>query len=85
MAIFYRGMKITQKTTNPFSGLLVIGLSLLVDLQALIHMGVVRGLFPVTGLTLPWISTGGTSLLFTGLAFGIILNVSKETNAIEAK
>jgi cell division protein FtsW len=85
LAIFYRGMKITQKTTNPFSGLLVIGLSLLVVLQALIHMGVVTGLFPVTGLTLPWISTGGTSLLFTGLAFGIILNVSKETNAIEAK
>ena len=63
----------------------MIGLSLLVVLQALIHMGVVTGLFPVTGLTLPWISTGGTSLLFTGLAFGIILNVSKETNAIEAK
>jgi cell division protein FtsW len=85
LAIFYRGMKITQKTTNPFSGLLVIGLSLLVVLQALIHMAVVTGLFPVTGLTLPWISTGGTSLLFTGLAFGIILNVSKETNAIDSK
>lgn len=84
LTIFYRGMKITQRTTNPFAGLLVTGLSLLIALQAFIHMGVVTGLFPVTGLTLPWISTGGTSILFTGLAFGIILNVSKETNALKS-
>jgi cell division protein FtsW len=79
LTVFYRTMKITQKTTNPFAGLLVTSLGLLVVLQALIHMAVVTGLFPVTGLTLPWISTGGTSIVFTGMAFGIILNVSKET------
>jgi len=80
MSVLFRGMKITQKTQNAFSGLLVMGLSLLVVFQAVIHMAVVVGLFPVTGLTLPWISMGGTSILFTGVAFGIILNVSKETN-----
>ena len=80
LGILYRGMKITQKTQNAFSGLLVMGLSLLVVFQAVIHMAVVTGLFPVTGLTLPWVSMGGTSILFTGIAFGIILNVSKETN-----
>jgi cell division protein FtsW len=79
LAIFYRAMKITQKTTNPFAGLLTTSLGLMIVIQALIHMGVVTGLFPVTGLTLPWISVGGTSILFTGMAFGIILNVSKET------
>jgi cell division protein FtsW len=78
LGVFYRSLKITQKTTNPFAGLLVTALGLLVVIQALIHMAVVTGLFPVTGLTLPWISTGGTSIIFTGMAFGIILNVSKE-------
>lgn len=82
LGILYRGMQITKKTKNAFSGLLVMGLSLLVVFQAVIHMAVVTGLFPVTGLTLPWISMGGTSILFTGVAFGIILNVSKETNLV---
>lgn len=81
VGIFYRGMRITQGTKNAFSGLLVVGVSLLVVLQALIHMAVVTGVGPVTGLPLPWMSMGGTSILFTGVEFGIILSVSREVLA----
>ena len=46
-------------------------------LQALINMGVAVGVLPVTGLTLPMLSMGGTSMIFTGMAMGIILSVSR--------
>jgi len=49
----------------------------LIVIQAFINMGVAAGIFPVTGQPLPFISMGGTSLLFTGVAFGIILSVSR--------
>ena len=77
IGILFRGMKITRKTTTPFSGLLVLGMCMLVVLQAVTHMAVVTGLGPVTGLPLPWISMGGASLFFTGVEFGIILSVSR--------
>ena len=44
--------------------------------QAMVNMGVSTGVFPVTGQPLPWVSMGGTSLLFTSVAFGCILSVS---------
>jgi len=78
LGVLYRGMKITQRTENAFSGLLVVGMCTLIVFQAMIHMAVVTGVGPVTGLPLPWVSMGGTSLLFTGMAFGIIMSVSKE-------
>jgi cell division protein FtsW len=65
--------------SKTFGALLAAGLSFLIVIQALINMGVTVGLLPVTGLPLPLISMGGTSLLFTGLALGIILNVSKRS------
>jgi cell division protein FtsW len=46
-------------------------------IQAFINMGVAVGLLPVTGLTLPLVSMGGTSLVFTSIAFGVILSVSR--------
>jgi len=60
---------------NPFGTLLGIGLALMITLQALVNMGVTTGLFPVTGLPLPFISLGGTSILFTGASLGTIQNI----------
>lgn len=80
LGFLYRAMIITNKTKNAFSGLLVVGLSMLIVLQAITHMAVVTGVGPVTGLPLPWISMGGTSILFTGIVFGIILSVTREIN-----
>ncbi|BDD09787.1 cell division protein FtsW [Fulvitalea axinellae] len=77
LGLLYRGMLVASKSDRPLGGLLSAGLSFSLVLQALINMGVVVGLMPVTGLTLPFVSMGGTSLLFTGVALGIILSVSR--------
>jgi cell division protein FtsW len=54
-----------------------VGLSFSLVLQALINMAVAVNLFPVTGLTLPLVSKGGTSILLTSVAFGVIMSVSR--------
>ncbi len=77
MLLLYRGMVIMATSTNAFGGILAAGLSLSLVIQALAHMAVVVGLVPVTGLPLPMLSMGGTSLMFTGLSLGIILSVSR--------
>ncbi len=57
--------------------MLAVGLAFSLVIQAFINMGVAVNIFPVTGLPLPLVSMGGTSTLFTSLAFGIILSVSR--------
>ena len=66
--------------TTFFGGLLSAGLSFALVIQAITNMCVVVGLLPVTGVTLPLISMGGTSQLFTGITLGIILSVSRQNN-----
>ena len=77
LALLYRGMKAAEQNDRAYGGLLSAGLSFALVIQALVNMGVVVGLGPVTGLTLPFISMGGTSQLFAGVALGIILSVSR--------
>ena len=77
LALLYRGMMTASKSDRAFGGLLSAGLSFALVMQAMINMGVAVGLGPITGLPLPLISMGGTSLLFTGVALGIILSVSR--------
>ena len=68
-----------------FGGFLSFGLAFMLVIQAMINMSVAVGLVPVTGQPLPFISMGGTSLLFTGCSLGIILSVSKEINKNKEK
>lgn len=77
LMLLYRGMVTAANSSRAFEGLLSTGLSFSLALQALINMGVAVGLIPVTGLPLPLVSMGGTSLLFTGLSIGVILSVSR--------
>lgn len=77
LALLYRGMKAVANSERAFGGLLSAGLSFALVIQAMVNMGVVVGLGPITGLPLPFLSMGGTSLLFTGLSMGIILSVSR--------
>jgi len=81
LVLLYRGMKVVANSDRAFGGLLSAGLTFAIVIQALVNIGVVVGLGPVTGQTLPLISMGGTSLLFTGLSLGIILSVSKGDQA----
>jgi cell division protein FtsW len=77
LGLLYRGMMILSRSHRAFGGLLAGGLSFSLVVQAMANMAVAVGLVPITGLPLPLISMGGTSLLFTGLAIGIILSVSR--------
>ncbi|TDB63688.1 FtsW/RodA/SpoVE family cell cycle protein [Arundinibacter roseus] len=77
LLLLYRGLKAIEKPKRPYGGLLSAGLTFSIVFQAFATMAVTVGLFPVTGQTLPFISKGGTSMLFTGLAMGIILSVSR--------
>jgi cell division protein FtsW len=77
LVLLYRGMMAVASSSNAFGGLLSAGLSFLLAIQAMLNMAVAVGLVPVTGQPLPLVSMGGTSLLFTGISFGIILSVSR--------
>ena len=78
MLLFYRVIKFIHHSPRAFGTLLAIGCSFSLVFQAMINMAVAVNLFPVTGQPLPLVSMGGTSTLFTSLAIGIILSVSRE-------
>ena len=82
---FYRSIVIARKTTRTFPLFLILGFTLSIVLQAFANMMVAVGLLPVTGQTLPFVSMGGTSMVITGFAFGVILNISKNVDKLEAK
>ncbi|MCG8411426.1 MAG: FtsW/RodA/SpoVE family cell cycle protein [Bacteroidales bacterium] len=75
--LLYRAGVIVRKSTRTFAAFLAIGLTISLVFQAMVNMGVAVNIFPVTGQTLPLVSMGGSSILFTGVAFGIILSVSR--------
>ena len=79
MILFFRAIKIATKSASLFGGLIVSGLAFSLVFQAMTNMAVAVGLFPVTGQTLPLISMGGTSILFTCITIGIILSVSRDS------
>jgi cell division protein FtsW len=78
--LLYRCIKIVTKAPKAFGALLACGLSFSLTIQAFANMAVAVGLGPVTGVPLPLVSMGGTSILFTSIAFGIILSVSRDND-----
>lgn len=82
LLLFFRVTRLITKSPKAFGAMVALGLSLVVVIQAFFHIGINVNLLPVTGLTLPLISMGGTSLLFTCIAFGIILSVSKYIESV---
>jgi len=75
--LYYRIIKIAINKTDLFGKYLIFGLAFLLIFQTLLNLSVVVGLVPITGVTLPFISYGGSSLLVSMISIGIILNVSK--------
>lgn len=75
--IFFRAMDIGQQCRTPFPTLMTLGLGLLITGQALLHILVQVNFMPETGQTLPFISRGGSSLLFSTIALGMIISVSR--------
>lgn len=80
LLFFYRSIIISQRTESVFGSLTVSSLSFALLLQVFINISVNIGILPVTGQTLPLISKGGTSIIFTCIAIGIILSISRNPN-----
>ncbi|RLA93717.1 MAG: putative lipid II flippase FtsW [Deltaproteobacteria bacterium] len=79
--VIFCGIKISFRARDLFGSFLALGLVSLVGLEALINMGAVMGLLPTKGTTLPFISYGGSSLIVSLTAIGILLNISSQSRA----
>lgn len=77
----WRGFKIAVSAPDYFTSLVAAGITIMISFQALMNIGVVTGSLPVTGITLPFISYGGSSLLFTLAGVGILLGISRYTKS----
>ncbi len=77
LVLIWRGFLIAQRAPDLFGSLLAGGVTFLIAIQVIINVGVVTGSIPVTGINLPLISAGGSSVFFTLIGLGILLNVSK--------
>jgi cell division protein FtsW len=77
LILLYRGVQVAKRSEKTFGVMLAFGLSFGLVFQAMINMAVAVNLFPVTGQPLPFLSMGGTSILFSSIAVGIILSVSR--------
>lgn len=85
LILLYRGIQVARRSKGYFGAFCSIGLIIMIVFQAMINMFVATGLSPVTGQTLPFISYGGTSFLFSCIALGIVLSISAEANKEQEK
>jgi cell division protein FtsW len=83
LAFIIIGIKIARRAKDPQGRLLAMGITFLVSAQALVNMGAVTGLVPVTGVTLPFVSYGGSSLVIFMASVGILVNISTQGRAME--
>lgn len=85
LVFLYRCIRIYKRCPYAFGAFLALGLSFTLAIQAVANMAVTVNLFPVTGVTLPLVSMGGTSFIFTCLAIGIILSVARNVEQLEGE
>lgn len=78
IAVIYQGVKIAKNCSNPYLCYIAVGLISLFAIQVMINLGVVVGLFPVTGITLPFISYGGSSLVVMMGSMGLLMSIANE-------
>jgi len=80
LTILLRGMKIAKHARDDFGQMLAYGITGTITLYALINAGVTLGILPTTGLPMPFVSYGGSSMLFSSAAVGVLLNISSQTD-----
>lgn len=80
--IFQRGIKIAKETTDPFGVMLAVGTSFSIIIYSFINVAVVTGIFPVTGLPMPLVSHGGSSLIMNLACLGMLLNISQAKRSV---
>jgi cell division protein FtsW len=79
ITILIRGMRIARNESDPFGSLLAVGLTALLSLQAFVNMAVVTGLVPTKGLPLPFLSYGGTSMVVSLSAVGVLMALGRRS------
>jgi cell division protein FtsW len=85
LVFLFRSIRLFKRCPYAFGAFLALGLSFTLVIQAMANMAVNVNLFPVTGVTLPLVSMGGSSFLFTCLSIGIILSVARNVEQLEGK
>lgn len=80
LTIMVRGMRIARFARDDFGRYLAIGITCAITLYALINAGVTLGILPTTGLPMPFVSYGGSSMVFSSIAVGVLLNISSQTD-----
>jgi cell division protein FtsW len=76
--LLWRGMRVAQRAPDAFGFLLALGITATFGLYAVVHMAVTTGLLPVTGIPLPFVSYGGSSIFFSTAAAGVLLNIGRQ-------
>ena len=85
MIFVWRGISIARRTENRFGALFATGLTIIIGLQAFINIGVVTGVLPTKGITLPFLSYGGSSLVISLVSVGMLLNISRSATRSSPK
>jgi cell division protein FtsW (lipid II flippase) len=85
IVLFFAGIEIAAATREPFGRLMAIGIVSFLAAQAFLNLMVVMRLFPVTGVTLPFISSGGSSLIASFIAAGFLLNIGQNRPLVIAR
>ena len=85
VGFIWQGARIAKRTTDPFGYFLAIGIVAMLGMQAVVNIGVSIGALPTKGLPLPFISYGGSALIFNMIAVGLLLNISRVEDLIKEK
>jgi cell division protein FtsW len=80
LVILLRGIKIAKHAKDDFGRYLAVGITLSITLYAVVNAGVTLGLLPTTGLPMPFVSYGGSAIVFSAIAIGVLLNISSQTD-----
>jgi cell division protein FtsW len=79
LVLIWRGFRIALRASDQLGAFIATGITVMISIYAMFHIGVSVGLLPTTGITLPFISYGGTSLFFSMAGIGVLLNISSHS------
>ncbi len=83
VVIIWRGLRVARRAPDAFGTLLAVGITTMIGLQAMVNLGVVLSMLPSKGIPLPFVSAGGSSMLVSLVAMGVLLNISQQASATE--
>jgi cell division protein FtsW len=81
--IIWRGLRVARRAPDAFGTLVAVGITAMIGIQAMVNLGVVVGMLPSKGIPLPFVSAGGSSMIVSLVAMGVLLNVSQQASATE--